>query len=365
MEINKRFELICRNLQEVLNTDRLRELLSKDGYRPKIYWGTAPTGRIHIGYLCPMLKIADLVEAECDVIILVADLHAYLDSMKSTLAELEARTEYYILMVKQLLTLLNVSLDHISFVKGTSFQLSKEYTMDVYKANSMVTYGEARHAGADVVRQNSNPVMNSLLYPSLQTIDMHYLNADAFLGGIDQRKINVMGLTLLPKLGYTKGIYLMNPMIPGLSLISIKNEQENSKDGKKINKINKMSASVSAGKIDLLDNPTIIAKTIKPVYCKPGDVEDNTVMILCKHILFPILDRTKKDFVIKRQQKYGGDITIKTYQEIEALYKTNNLHPMDFKVAVSDAISEILKPIRDKFTEKDISNILQRAYSNH
>ena len=65
MDIDKRLGLITRNLAEILAPKDgdvvLRKILAK---RPlKIYWGTAPTGRIHIGYLLPMMKLADFLRA--------------------------------------------------------------------------------------------------------------------------------------------------------------------------------------------------------------------------------------------------------------------------------------------------------------
>ena len=48
-------ELITRGLQEIINGDHLFKLL-ENGKVPQGYWGTAPTGSIHIGYLIPALK---------------------------------------------------------------------------------------------------------------------------------------------------------------------------------------------------------------------------------------------------------------------------------------------------------------------
>ncbi|KAH9245792.1 tyrosine-tRNA ligase, cytoplasmic [Batrachochytrium salamandrivorans] len=53
----EKFELITRNLQEHLGGDRIKEILSQRDL--KIYWGTATTGRPHIGYFVPMTKLAD------------------------------------------------------------------------------------------------------------------------------------------------------------------------------------------------------------------------------------------------------------------------------------------------------------------
>ena len=61
----------------------------------RIYWGTATTGKPHLAYFVPMSKISDFLRAGCEVTILLADLHAYLDNMKAPWELLKLRTEYY------------------------------------------------------------------------------------------------------------------------------------------------------------------------------------------------------------------------------------------------------------------------------
>ena len=46
----------------------------KEGRDPRIYWGTATTGRPHCGYFVPATKIAQFLEAGCHVKILLADM---------------------------------------------------------------------------------------------------------------------------------------------------------------------------------------------------------------------------------------------------------------------------------------------------
>merc|ERR1711862_576210 len=207
--------LITRNLQETLGEDRIDEILKTRDL--KIYWGTATTGKPHIAYFVPMSKIADFLSAGCEVTILFADLHAYLDNMKAPWELLKLRTEYYEASIKAMLTSIGVSLEKLRFVKGTDYQLSKEYTLDVYRLSSVVTEHDARKAGAEVVKQVSHPLLSGLLYPGLQALDEQYLGVDAQFGGVDQRKIFAYAEQYLPKLGYEKRAHLMNPMVPGLT----------------------------------------------------------------------------------------------------------------------------------------------------
>ena len=90
--------IIQRNLQETLGEDRIDEILKTRDL--KIYWGTATTGKPHIAYFVPMSKLADFLKAGCEVTILFADLHAYLDNMKAPWELLKLRTEYYEHVIK-------------------------------------------------------------------------------------------------------------------------------------------------------------------------------------------------------------------------------------------------------------------------
>ena len=67
-----KYELVTRDLAEVLHGDKIKEILEK-GQRPvRCYWGTAPTGRPHIGYFVPFTKLADFLKAGVEVKVLLA-----------------------------------------------------------------------------------------------------------------------------------------------------------------------------------------------------------------------------------------------------------------------------------------------------
>ena len=207
--------LITKDLKEIIGLEELEKKINNNE-EIKAYWGTAPTGKPHIGYLVPIIKIAHLLQADCNVIILFADLHAFLDAMKSTFETLNFRTKYYEIIIKGLLKCLNVDISKLSFIKGTDYQLSKEYTLDVYKMIAKITVDAAQKGGAEVVKQSNNPLLSGMIYPILQVLDEVYLKTDIQLGGVDQRKIFMMSRDHLHKIGYKSNIHLMNQMIPNL-----------------------------------------------------------------------------------------------------------------------------------------------------
>ena len=402
MDFNTKLELIKDNLAEIIGENELIERLKHD--KPlKVYWGTSPTGIPHIGYFLPLIKIAQFVKAGCDVTILFADLHAYLDAMKTSWELLDLRTKYYELLIKKILLELNVNLEKIKFIKGSDYQLSKKYTIDVYKFMSKITVDSAQKGGAEVVKQSENPALSGLAYPLLQVLDEVYLEADAELGGQDQRKIFMMSRDHIHKLGYTPVIHLMNPMIPSITSKSTSNKSIES-DNKiqpdqidkyieQINKLkkknlswdnfikisekissdlknkyvkksdtNKMSSSDTNSKIEFTENPDSIKKKISKAFAEPTNTS-NTLFLFLQYVIFPInkLKNIEK-FVIIRDEKYGGNVEYSLLETIKQDYSIDKLTPQDLKQGISDWLINFLQPVRYLFDNENIKELVEKAY---
>lgn len=337
----EKYELITRNLAEWLGDEKLKSILKQRDLR--LYWGTATTGKPHIGYFTPMSKVADFLRAGAEVTILFADLHAYLDNMKAPWELLELRTRYYETVIKAMLKSIDVPLEKLKFVKGTDYQLSKEYTLDVYRLSSVVTEHDAKKAGAEVVKQVANPLLSGLMYPGLQALDEQYLKVDAQFGGVDQRKIFTFAEKYLPALGYEKRIHLMNPMIPGLAG-------------------SKMSSSEEDSKIDLLDNAAAVKKKLKKAFCEPGNVTDNGVLSFAKHVIYPLF-KEGESFNVPRTAEFGGDISFDKYEDLESAFAKEVIHPGDLKNAVEIYINRLLDPIRKEFeADPKLKSLASKAY---
>jgi tyrosyl-tRNA synthetase len=337
-----KYTLITRGLQETIGEERLRKLLEERDLR--LYWGTATTGRPHIGYFVPMAKIADFLHAGCEVTILFADLHAFLDNMKAPWELLGHRTTYYEHIIKSMLKSIGVPLEKLKFVRGTDYQLSREYTLDVYRLSSVVTEHNAKKAGAEVVKQVASPLLSGLLYPGLQALDEEYLKVDAQFGGVDQRKIFTFAEENLPSIGYAKRIHLMNPMVPGLTG-------------------DKMSSSVDDSKIDILDTEDQVKKKLKKAFCEPKNIENNGVLAFCKSVIFPLIEIKKQtSLILPRPPKYGGDMTFTNYAELEEAFMNEGVHPGELKNGVAEYLNSLLQPIREDFKSEEMQNILLNAY---
>ncbi len=348
-----RLELIYDNLAEVIGRVEL-EAKVLSGQPLKVYWGTAPTGKPHLGYLIPMIKIAQLVKAQCEVTIMFADLHAYLDSMKTTWELLAFRTQYYEHLIKQLLLALQVDISKIKFVRGSEYQLKPEYTIDVYKLASKLTIDSAQKAGAEVVKQSTNPLLSGLIYPLLQVLDEVYLGTDAELGGVDQRKIFMMSHDHIHKIGYKPNIHLMNRMIPSLTTQLLDDSDE---------ECVKMSSSDSNSKIELTETVKNIRKKISKAYLEEGNGK-SPVLEFVRHIIFPInlLISPNPDFIINRDEKWGGPIGFSNIDQLIKSFEEKTLSPQDLKLGISDWIINFLQPVREYFSTDSMVELVSQAY---
>ncbi|GJN67939.1 hypothetical protein PLIIFM63780_001887 [Purpureocillium lilacinum] len=344
MSASERLALINENLAEILNPEIIEKIL-EEGRNPKVYWGTATTGRPHCGYFVPAIKIAQLLAAGCDVTILLADIHGFLDNLKAPLELVAHRAEYYRLIIKAILEAVGVSTEKLRFVLGSDYQKSPEYVMDVYKMSSLISEHDAKRAGAEIVKQTDNAPLSGLLYPILQVLDEQYLDVDAQFGGLDQRKLFIAAKDWLPKLGYRERAHILNPMVPGLHG-------------------GKMSSSDQDSKIDLLDPPEVVTKKIKKAVSAPTVVEENGVLAFVEFVLLPASAlRGKREFVVDRERDGLEPLVYTDIAQMQDDYRNDKLTPQLLKPAVAKALNQLLAPIQETFqASKEWQAINLKAY---
>lgn len=337
MDVEKKFEFIKRNTEEIVTEAELKKLL-KEKKEPVVYWGTAITGTPHIAYFFPILKLADFLKAGFEVKVLLADLHGALDNTPWPI--LEKRYEYYKKIIPLIFKAIGIEARNLEFVKGSDFQLKPEYSYDVLRLSTLVSQNDCRRAASEVVKFGDNPKLGGLIYPIMQTLDEVYLSADAQFAGLDQRKILMFARENLPKIGYEPRIEIMTPMIPGLI-------------GKK------MSASIEKSKIDLLDNEEEVLRKIRDAECVEGNT-DNGVIAFLKYVIMVIKQDKKEKFVIKRDNKYGGNKRYSNWEDIEKDFISKKLHPLDLKNAIAEEINELLEVFRKN--KKQLEELKKEAY---
>ncbi|MBI2449510.1 tyrosine--tRNA ligase [Candidatus Pacearchaeota archaeon] len=338
MDSEKRLEFIKRNTIEIISEKELNELL-KSKKKPVAYLGTAITGRPHIGYFIWASKLADFIKAGLKVKLLLADIHGALDNTPWNV--LEKRYKYYEKVIPLMFKSLSANTKELQIVKGSSFQLKKEYILDLLKMATFISVHDATKSASEIVKLGDNPKLGGLIYPLMQALDEQYLSADIQYGGIDQRKIFVFARESLPKIGYKPRIEIMTPLLPGIT-------------GKK------MSASDPSSVIDLLDDESAVNHKISNAYCMAGDTENGLIAFL-EYVLFTLKKDKGDKLVIERDKQYGGNINFNDIESLKQAFKEKKLHPLDLKKAVAREINILLKPMREKGNE--LKKLTSQAYS--
>lgn len=339
MDQAERYALVARGTQEIVKEDELETILKKK--TPTAYIGYAPTGRLHIGHLIPLYKIRDFIEAGFTFTFLIADLHAYLDDEKTPWKLLDARYEYYRIAITAALQALGVDTKRVSFVKGSDFQLKKDYILNIYRMVGDVTLHRAKRAASEVVRFKDDPKLGGFIYPLLQIEDVKALDVDVAFGGIDQRGIYMLGRELLDKFKRPKYACVFTPLLPGLT-------------GEK------MSASDAASRIDLADDEKTLLKKFNKSYCPEGEVKDNGVLAFAEHLLMRYLEDRGEALTIERPEKFGGTVSFKTYKELEHAFVKKELHPADLKRGIAVRLNRLLVPVQKTLAKHAL--LIAKAY---
>jgi len=314
-------DILSCNTQETIG---LSELIPRveEGKTLNLYWGAAPTRMPSVAYLVPLIKLRDcILSGKINVTIFLADLHSYMDKGFENVSRVEERTNFYEFILTEIMGLLGVSRDRYKIIRGSSLQLTPQYMTNLLRFTTLVNARDAKHAGKEVVKQNEQPLLSSLIYPLMQCLDEVALDTDIQLGGLDQRKIFMLGRDFMPKLGFRKCVYLMNPLIPSLL------------------KGGKMSSSDPKGKLEFRDLLPDLADKIKKAFCVDADMDlnINPCLSILKHIIFPI----------------SGIITTtagecKDYKDFESFWASGAVKAQELKRIVIEKIDTIIAPLREK-----------------
>jgi tyrosyl-tRNA synthetase len=109
-----------------------------------------------------------------------------------------------------------------------------------------------------------------------------------------------------------------------------------------------MSKSVGKGAIWVNDTPKEVKEKYRAAFCPEKVVEGNPVMDHARLVVFPHLDELN----IERPEKYGGDLSFQNFEELATTFSKGELHPLDLKNGVADAMNKLLQPVAEYFEKK-------------
>jgi tyrosyl-tRNA synthetase len=341
MDIQDRIMMIKQVGEEIITEEELLALL-KEKKKFIAYDGFEPSGSIHIAQgILRAINVNKMIKSGAHFKMWVADWHAWANNkMDGDLDKIQVVGKYFIEVWKAC----GMDLDNVEFVWASQAVKDPEYWKLVMKVAIKNSLKRVIRTVQIMGREETDNLQASqILYPCMQAADIFYLKADIAQLGLDQRKVNMMAREIAPQLGLWKPISVSHHMLMGLQE-PVSSEADAKERAIKL----KMSKSKPDTAIFMTDTEEDISRKLGKAWCPVGQVSENPIMEYCKYIVFEKFDK----YQIRRPEKFGGDLEVHSYEELEELYSQGKVHPLDLKKATAYYINELVKPVREHF-EKD------------
>ena len=301
---------------------------------------------MHIGQgLVCGSKIQDLLKAGFHFTIFLADWHAMINNKYGgDLEKIRTTGRYF----KHCFSALGIPQEKVEYLWASELAEKSEYWERVLRVGKSTTTQRVLRAlpilGRDMKSQDAEAA--TMFYPCMQAADIFEMRLDVACAGIDQRKVHVLARETGEKLGWGKPVSLHTPLLMGLGGIGDADKGSFDEDPK-LNQVMaaKMSKSKPEDNILIHDEPGVIDEKLRKAYCPPEVAEGNPVLDYYRLLAFGGSD----ELVLKRDPKYGGDLKLANYEELEKNYSSGSVHPQDLKNNMSRILSERLKDVREYF----------------
>lgn len=340
MDVEKRLGLIKQVGEEIQTEEDLRTLLGTKK-NPIAYDGFEPSGKIHIAQgLLRAININKMTKAGCNFKMLVADWHGWANNkMSGDLDKIQTVGKYFIETWKAC----DMDLDKVEFVWVSDYVRDPEYWKLVMQVARNTTVQRILRTGQIMGRKEGEVQQTSqILYPCMQAADIFYLKADICQLGMDQRKVNVLAREIGEKIGQYKPVMVSHHMLMGLQQKPVQGDVAERAIDMKMSKSNPDSA------IFMTDSSDLIKKKLSKAYCPEKQTDENPVLEYYRYLIFEKFEKVK----FERPAKFGGDIEVQSYTDLEKQFSQGNIHPMDLKATAAFYIDKMIMPVREHF-EKD------------
>ncbi len=351
MTTDEKIALITRNLEETLTVEELKELI-ESGKPLKHYIGFEISGKVHLGQgLFTMQIIKDLQEAGVTTTILLADWHTWLNKKLDGTLETAKRMgrEYFEEAMKAAAICVGADPNKIEFVLGSELydKLGSDYWATMVNVSKATTLSRMMRSTTIMGRKEtdiSDAAM--LIYPAMQSADIFAMDITIAHAGTDQRNVHVVARDVAKELGKVKPVAIHHHLLQGLMTPAVWPIPEDDKEI--MAESLKMSKSKPDSAVFIHDDPEDIRRKVSKAFAPEGEVKFNPILDWTKNLVFYGHQGT---ITITRPEKFGGDITYTSYDELEKDYASKALHPMDLKTAIAEWLIAKLEPARKYFED--------------
>jgi len=338
MDVTEKIRLVTREpTEEVVTQEELLNLFNTNS-QPKHYIGLEISGFMHLGSLILTgFKINDFIKAGVKCTVFLADWHTYLNNkLGGDWDKIRMVSKYYADAFKMFCP-------GVEIVEGSQlYESNRDYWLNLVKFSKNMSLERTMRSLTIMGRSTEKDKIDlgQLFYPPMQAVDIHTMDLDIVHAGMDQRKIHMLVREIFPKMKWKVPVAVHHHILAGLG------EPEPASDSDSDFVSSKMSKSKSASGIFVHDTDEEINSKFKKAWCPEGMVEKNPVLEISKYIIFHKFN----EVTVERPEKFGGNVTYTSYQDLEGDFAQKKLHPSDLKATVSKYVTEIIRPIREKIT---------------
>lgn len=364
--VQKKFDLIKKNTEEILTEEDLLNLL-KSNEPLKHYIGFEISGKIHIGTgLMCMSKIKDFMDAGIDCSIFLADWHSWINDKLGGDMEViqKVAVGYFKEGLKASLKCVGGNPEKLKFILGSElYHNNDKYWQTMIDVSKHMTLARISRSITILGRKEGESVdFAKMIYPPMQVADIFAQKLNIAHAGLDQRKAQVLArdvalnLKVSPLLNKKKEkikpIAIHHHLILGLQkppMWPVPKDQL-----QELWSTMKMSKSIPSSAVFITDSPEEIRKKLNGAFCPEKEIEFNPILDWAKSLIF--VENSSK-LEIKRIDKFGGNKIYSSYSDLEKDFANGKLHPMDLKNAVAERLIEILEPARKHFEQPKIKKM--------
>lgn len=340
----ERLKLMVNGAQEVVGLDHLISVLAGGPSMAgddviRCYVGFEPSGTAHIGWKVLALRLRRLLDARANVMVFLADWHAWVnDKFSGDMAAIQTTARY---MEDTFRALLGhpeegEGAGQLRFVWASTVMSDGDYWARVLRCSKGMTLAQVRKTFSIMGRDeaSSDNDLSKFYYPAMQAADIGHMHIDLAIGGMDQRKAHMYMRDVSQRWGWRKATCLHTPIISGL----------NATGGRMETFDHKMSKSDPRGAILLHDDQAVMRKKMRKAYLDPAD-EHSPVYELAEHIVLP----EQGVIHVTPNPKFGEPSAWDDIDAFRAAVADGTLHPLDAKWGVADGLAAGLSSVASHF----------------
>lgn len=342
----QRLETMIGTVQEVVGMDHLVHCLENGTSHSgndviQCYVGFEPSGKAHIGWKVLSLQLRRMLDAGANVMIFLADWHAWVnDKFNGNMDAIQRTAEY---MEDTFRALLHhppegEGAGELQFKWASELMESGDYWARVLRCSKGATLAMVRKTFTIMGRDeaSSDHDLSKFYYPAMQASDIFEMDIDVALGGMDQRKAHMFMRDVASKYGWPKATCLHTPIISSLKASGSRMESFD----------HKMSKSDPGGALLLHDTHEQIRKKMRKAYISPDD-EQSPVYELAEHIVLAEFG----EICVTPDPRFGEPSVWTSLEDFRAAVMDGSLHPLDAKFGVADGLAKGLESVHAHFSE--------------